>query len=124
MPREYDSFIIIPSLTSSPIKNYYDYFKSTPEQNLEMVYLYFNNVASVYIHDSTPLEEKTIEFLEDPKNNIKIAIAQELKRLDPNSYYVNSVNILPEQTSNYHLVALTLLGNIPKKVITLNLDKI
>lgn len=122
MPREFDSFIIVPEFAEKPIMHYDDYIGKKTEDYPEMALLQFKSIIASFIHDATEKEEKTIAFFETPNTNIKAHFQKKLKTIDKTlkintNIFLDTISILPEENNNYHLAKLTFIANNKKTCI-------
>ncbi|WNJ17496.1 hypothetical protein [Pontibacter sp. G13] len=123
MAREFDSFIIIPALAEGPVHHYSHYLDAPVEQTPEMSLLYINGISSVYMHDASAWEEKTVEYLEKAPAILRTNIQAALTELNPDwvlnqNAFIYYVDILSEQVADYHLVELAFMVNGEKVKIT------
>lgn len=105
--REFDSFILIPSLASGDVMPYDDYLGKDSSLYPEMVLLYIDGASACFVHDATEPEIATIELLENGGDPVAGHIQEALYCVS-NSFLlkqncnVRSVNVLPEQKGNFH----------------------
>lgn len=112
MPREFDTFIIVPELADSPLKSYHCYLDAEIEDTPEMASLRFKGIVASYIHFATELEEATVAFFEQSDTQLRNCIQKALDGLEENflinsNTFLEAVSILPENNGNYHLAKLT-----------------
>lgn len=112
MPREFDSFIIVPEFAEKPLKDYHEYIGANIEDHPEMALIRFKGIIASFIHDATEKEEKTIAFFEKPntslRSNLQKALTSIHKDLVINSIaFLDTISILPEENENYHLAKIT-----------------
>jgi methionine-rich copper-binding protein CopC len=78
MPREFDTFIIVPAFANQALKSYSDYLDSEIGEYPEQIALYFDSISASYVHDATSKEEALIKEIESADKDLKIALEKEL----------------------------------------------
>lgn len=116
MPREFDSFIIVPEFAEKPIKAYDEYIGANVEDHPEMALIRFKGIIASFIHDATEKEEKTIAYFEKPntglRSNFQKALTLINKDLVINSnVFLDTISILPDENENFHLAKITFVTN-------------
>jgi len=116
MPREFDSFIIVPEFAEKPIKAYDEYIGANVEDHPEMALIRFKGIIASFIHDATEKEEKTIAYFEKPntglRSNFQKALTLINKDLVINSnVFLDTISILPDENEHYHLAKITFVTN-------------
>lgn len=116
MPREFDSFIIVPEFAEKPLKDYHEYIGANVEDHPEMALIRFKGITASFIHDATEKEEKTIAYFEKPNTNLRSYFQKALTSIHEDlvinsNAFLDTISILPEENENYHLAKVTFVTN-------------
>ncbi|ALM20543.1 hypothetical protein AAT17_04480 [Nonlabens sp. MIC269] len=112
MPREFDSFIIVPEFAEKSLKEYHEYIGANVEDQPEMALIRFKGIIASFIHDATEKEEKTIAYFEKPNTGFKSNIQKAIYKIDKgliinSNIFLDTISILPEENETYHLAKIT-----------------
>lgn len=116
MSREFDSFILIPSLAVGEVDFYDNYLGKDSSLFPEMALLYIDGTSASFVHDATEAEVATIELLEDPSTPVYRHIQDALNVQHPGSLlnentFLDSVSVLPNKKGETHLLKYKFIKN-------------